>query len=151
MESLRTLLASNECLTILGASQQRQDWVSIGEAYVNGVVQSELKDWETCASRYSSAASELWVLEEEREGRVVGCVGAVANVGPGGSDCSMELVRMYVDQGNSHAQDLLLSILSSSHPPCLLTCFDPVLCIWLSTLWQSSSGVDWAGSWSTCS
>ena len=103
LASLRTLLSSNECLKTLGAQHGRQDWVSIGEAYVNDVLQSEMQSWETCAARYSSAASELWVLLEEPEARVVGCIGAVATVDPG-AECTMELVRMYVDQGNdAHA------------------------------------------------
>ena len=99
LASLRSLLAENECLKVLGAQQGRSDWISIGEAYVAGVLGTELQSWEACAARYSSLESELWVLEEEHLKKVVGCVGAVINVQPSGKACTMELVRMYVDRG----------------------------------------------------
>ena len=92
---LTSLLANNECLCTLGKEKNREDWVSIGQTYVNGVLKTELASWENCATRYSDASSALWVLEDtgkaDGSAPVVGCIGCIAK------DSEVELVRMYVD------------------------------------------------------
>lgn len=94
---LTSLLANNECLCTLGKEKNREDWVSIGQTYVNGVLNTELATWENCATRYSDASSALWVLEDtgkaDGSAPVVGCIGCIANA----KDSEVELVRMYVD------------------------------------------------------
>ena len=100
LPSFRRLIQDNECLCTLGTKYGNEEWVQMGTAYVESVLDGELGSWEACQRHYEEQGSQLWMLEleeEEEEGssagrenlpRLVGSIGVVMHTvreGKGGA------------------------------------------------------------------
>jgi len=86
-----SLFTKSEIMRVLGKAQGNDDWLQIGQSYVEHVLQTELASWDACCQRFSSEGNGLWVMTEH--GKVIGSVGAIMH-----SQDHVELVRMYVDE-----------------------------------------------------